>query len=431
MTEPMDFWDSRTDPHQRLAAVVETMRELSRQTDPEGMSRSYSARMARMIPSDGRISLSRRDLSAPLYRITRSHTWAEPVNPWKDKDRLPVFDRGLLGELIYGDVPRIIDDLHVAADDPAAEYLAGQRSLLAIPLYDGGVALNMVVVLRKEPAAFPSERLPEVVWISNLFGRATHNLVLSDEVRQAYQAVDQELKLVADIQRSLLPVELPRVPTMDLAVSYQTSRRAGGDYYDFFPLPEGKWGILIADVSGHGTPAAVLMAITHSIAHVFPGDPCPPGRLLGHVNRHLASRYTLWDGKFVTAFYGVYDPATRRLAYACAGHNPPRLKRCSRGTLASLDGVTSLPLGINPEEVYDEKTVELRPGDLVVFYTDGITEATNPAGEMYGLSRLDAVLGKCPDSAAQLLGSVLASVEGFTAGHPAADDRTLLVAAIS
>lgn len=431
MNEHIDIWDHQTDWQKRLAAIVETMREMSRQTDPQAMVQTYGARMREMMPSDGRISLSRRDLKPPQYRITRSTTWSEEIDPWRNKDRLPVLEGGLLGELIYADAPHIIDDLKISPDDPAADYLAGQRSLMATPLYDQGVAMNMVVIMRREPAAFPRERLPEIVWMSNLFGRAAHNLVLSEEVRKAYQAVDQELKVVADIQRSLLPVELPHIPTMDLAVSYQTSQRAGGDYYDFFPLPDGKWGILIADVSGHGTPAAVLMAITHSIAHVFPGHPCPPANLLNHVNGHLSRRYTVWDGKFVTAFYGIYDPTTRQLTYACAGHNPPRLKRCSLGTLASLDGVVSLPLGITAEETYAESTIELRPGDLLVFYTDGITEASNPAGEMFGVSRLDQILGECPDSAAQLLGAVLTSLERFTAGHPPADDRTLLVAAIS
>src|SRR5207249_9646395 len=113
--------------------------------------------------------------------------------------------------------------------------------------------------------------VPELVWISNLFGRATHNLVLAEQVQSAFEAVDQEMKTIANLQRSLLPSPLPTIPRMGLAAHYQTSQRAGGDYYDFFPLPDGKWGILIADVSGHGTPAAVLMAVTHSIAHTYPG----------------------------------------------------------------------------------------------------------------------------------------------------------------
>src|SRR5690349_24930591 len=150
-----------------------------------------------------------------------------------------------------------------------------------------------------------------MVQTNNLYGRATHNLVLAEKVKEAYEAVDEEMRIVAALQRSLLPDPLPKIPTMSVAAHYQTSHRAGGDYYDFFPLPDGKWGILIADVSGHGTPAAVLMAVTHTIAHTYGGPPTPPGTLLNFVNRHLAARYTNGNGTFVTAFYGIYDPASR------------------------------------------------------------------------------------------------------------------------
>jgi sigma-B regulation protein RsbU (phosphoserine phosphatase) len=421
----------RTDWKQRLALIVETMREMSSQTDPQEMVRAYGRRVRELLPVDRRLSLSRRGLTRPHFRITRSSTWDTDVNPWKEKDRLPLLEGGLLAELIYDDEPRIIDHLEVADDDPARDYLAGQQSLLAIPMYDQGVALNMVVLMRREHGAFAPEEFPEWVWMSNLFGRATHNLVLSEELQQAYQTVDAELQLVGAIQRSLLPARLPRIPTMDLAVSYQTSRRAGGDYYDFFPLPGGKWGIFLADVSGHGTPAAVLMAVTHGIAHTYPGAPTPPGKMLSYLNHHLATRYTASSGTFVTAFYGIYDPQQRELAFACAGHNPPRWKRCSDGTLGSLDGVSGLPLGIAAEETYDECVRLLRPGDQIVFYTDGITEAHNPAGEMFGLARLDGVLEQCTEVAADLLNAVLQAVEQFTLGRPADDDRTLLVARIS
>src|SRR5262245_60843009 len=177
---------------------------------------------------------------------------------------------------------------------------------------------------------------------------------MAEQVKAALEAVDQEMKTVANLQRSLLPDPLPKIPTMAVAAHYHTSHRAGGDYYDLFPLPDGQWGILIADVSGHGTPAAVLMAVTHSIAHTYPGPPTPPGLLLSHVNRILAERYTGETGAFVTAFYGIYDPRTRTIAYACAGHPPPRLKRCADGSLALLDGVQRLPLGIMPQEQYPE-----------------------------------------------------------------------------
>jgi sigma-B regulation protein RsbU (phosphoserine phosphatase) len=338
-----DLLAGHGDTQQKLAFVVEMMRDLSRQTDPQVMVAEYGKRMRQVVPSEGYFSLSRRDLDAPFYRITRSSRWEEAVNPWKNKDRLPVFRGGLISRIIYGDQPVIIDDLaaELGEDEPALEYLAGFGSLLAIPLFDKGTALNMVVLLRTEPAAFSRERLPEHVWMSNLFGRATHNLVLSEQVKRAYDAVDRELKVVADIQRSLLPTTLPRIPTLDLACHYQTSTRAGGDYYDFFELPDGKWGILIADVSGHGTPAAVIMAVTHSIAHMLSEPPLPPSRLMNFVNRHLTQRYTNGSGTFVTAFYGIYDPADGTLSYASAGHPPPRVLRGD--TIRTLDGHRNLP----------------------------------------------------------------------------------------
>ncbi|MGH7173719.1 MAG: PP2C family protein-serine/threonine phosphatase [Gemmataceae bacterium] len=416
---------------ERLDLIVETMKEMSRQTDPQEMSRAYGERMQTLRPIDRRVSLSRRGLKYPWYRVTRCTLWKEDINPWKEPHRLPLLKGGLFAELIYGDEPRLFDDVRLPDDDPAAEYVAGMASLAAIPMYDRGVSLNMVAIMRQEASAFPPEQFPEIVWLSNLFGRATHNLVLSEQLKTAYEAVDYEMKVVADIQRSLLPKKMPDIPTMSLAAYYQTSHRAGGDYYDFFPLPDGKWGLLIADVSGHGTPAAVLMAVTHSLAHSYPGPPTPPGHMLEHVNCHLAARYTTESDTFVTAFYGIYDPAERALTYASAGHNPPRLKRCVDGTLDLLDGATALPLGIAPNQTYREQTYRLVPGDQLVLYTDGITEAHNDKGEMFGLARLDKVLGNCTIGASDLLESVLAALQDFTGSEPIHDDRTMLVAKIS
>jgi sigma-B regulation protein RsbU (phosphoserine phosphatase) len=418
------------DVQQRLALIVDLVRDMSRQTDPQEMVRSYANRVRHLMTIDRRISLSRRGLTFPMYRITRSTTWQDDVNPWKEKHRLPLLSGGLLARLLYSDEPLLIDNLEVAADDPAAEYLAGHRSLMAIPMFDQGVALNMVILLRQGPAAFAPEELPEMVWLSNLFGRATSNLVLSDELQQAYQELDRELRIVGEIQRSLLPARVPHIPTLDVATHYQPSQRAGGDYYDFFPLPDGKWGTFIADVSGHGTPAAVLMAVTHCIAHTHPGPPQPPGQVLAYLNRHLVSLYTSQNGSFITAFYGVYDPANRTLMYACAGHNPPRLKRCQDGTLLVLDEAGGLPLGLIPEGEYPEAVQQLQFGDQIIFYTDGITEAANPEGALFGTERLDQAVETCSLQASALLESVLRSVAEFANGHPADDDRTLIVARV-
>jgi len=415
---------------ERLEVIVETMREMSRQTDPQAMVAAYGRRMRTLIPADRWLSLSRRDLAEPHFRVTRYSGWDEEINPWKSPERLPLLQGGLVADLIYGDEPLIINDLDVDLDDPAFDFLSGMRSLMAIPLYDSGVALNMVLSLKEAPEGFHHEQFPEIVQTSNLFGRATSNLVLADRLETAYETVDQELKAVADIQTSLLPETLPNIPTMGLAADYRTARRAGGDYYDFFALPEGRWGILIADVSGHGTPAAVLMAVTHSIAHMYPGPATSPAKFLRFLNEQLCRRYTEKSGMFVTAFYGVYNADVRTLAYASAGHNPPRLKRCSCGTVFSLDGVGNVPLGVTDDTQYGECSEQLFPGDRILFYTDGIVESQSRTGELFGVGLLDEVLTDCESSEQQLLTKLLTRIEEFTAGSPAIDDRTLLVADI-
>lgn len=411
----------------RLAFVVDTMRALSRESDAKRMIELYRKRISHWMPTDRVVTVSRRNMPPGWYRITRSSHWAESLDPWKQVDLQPRFDRGLLGELIYGDVPVIIDQLRIAEDDPAADYFDGQRSLMAIPLYDDGAGLNMVVAMRAEPGAFSRERLPEQVWMSNLFGQVTQNLVLSADLREAYESVDRELKAVADVQRSLLPLNLPDIANLSLAAHYQTSRHAGGDYYDFFPLQNGRWGMLIADVSGHGTGAAVLMAITHSIAHAACNPPEPPCRVMAAINEQLCRLYTTDSGQFVTAFFAVYDPATRQVRYSSAGHPPSRVRR-KNGSIESLEGGRALPLGILREESFLESCATLHPGDALVLYTDGITEARSPSGDMFDTPRLDQTLARSEPSSGSIVAAVLADLEAFCAGRPPSDDRTLIVA---
>jgi len=153
--------------------------------------------------------------------------------------------------------------------------------------------------------------------------------------------------------------------------------------------------------------------------------------LLEYLNQHLTSHYTSQNGHFVTGFYAVYDPAEKSLTYACAGHNPPRLKRCQDGTLLALDQADGLVLGITPDATFAEGVQWLQPGDQIIFYTDGISEARNPAGEMFGTRRLDHALENCSLQASALLDEVLQSVDEFAQGCPADDDRTLIVARVS
>ena len=415
----------------KLEHIIATMQELSRQNDPQDMVKAYGNRMRTLLPVDLSVSLSRRKLKAPMVRVTRFSEWSDELDPWKNPEKLPVLYDGLFADLIYSNEPRVISDLDIDDKDPARKFLQGMRSVLAIPLYDQGEALNMVVLARGEPNAFEKSHLPEWVWMSNLFGRATQTLVVKREMQAMYEEIERDLERVAKIQRALLPEKIPAIPTMEIAAYYETSARAGGDYYDFIELPDGRWGILIADVSGHGTPAAVVMSITHGMVHTYEGPTDKPSQLLGYLNDRLYRRYTANIGGFVTAFYAMYDPMTRSLQYSSAGHNPPRIKRCNDGSVISLDQAQSLPLGITEGVDYFDATHTLVPGDQVVLYTDGITEAMDPQGHMFGTERLDLGLANCMLTADGLIETVIGGVNDFTANHPADDDRTLLVAKIS
>lgn len=411
---------------ERLREVTLMMRELSGQTEPQEMVRAYRQRIGNLYPVDAFVSISRRGLEPPRFKVTRASVWDEEVNPWEQPERLPVFETGLLGRLLYAGEPTFLAELEIEPGDPAAAFLAGMGSAVAVPAYDDGIAMNMVVMGRTRRNGFSPEELPDMVWRTNLFGRATHTLVLKRELDRAYDQVDRELRTVAAIQRSLLPATIPEIPGLDVAAHYETSARAGGDYYDIFPLAHGRWGFLIADVCGHGTPAAVLMAITHALAHTAPSECLPPGKLLAYVNDRLAHRYTT-DGTFITAFYAVFDPVDRTLTYSSAGHNPPRLKRCSDGSMFVLDRAQAVPLGIVPGFEFPEAVATLVRGDQVILYTDGITEAFNDRGETFDVDRLDGVLEHCGVDARALIRSVLDSVGAFAEGRPADDDRTLLV----
>jgi sigma-B regulation protein RsbU (phosphoserine phosphatase) len=428
MTVAPDFFE--TEPRNwraRLAVSVEVMRELSRYSDPQEMYFVFSRRMAQLFPVSRQLSISRRGLRFPQYRVTRFNLWTDSINPWKEPERLPVHEGGLLPELLYADQPRLLDDVVLDADDPAGAYLSGQRSLLAIPHFDQGTAQNMLLLAREEPHAFPRDRIADLVLLSNLFGRATQTLVLSQAVREAYDTVDYELRSIADIQKSLLPQSTPRIPGLDVAVHYQTAKRAGGDYYDFFALPDGKLGVLIADASGHGTPAAVLMAVARSIVHTRSEPAVKPGELLTFLNGQLTKQYTRQTGHFMTAFYAVFDPIGGTIAYASAGHNPPRLLRAADGIRMVLNRAQRLPLGIKADEVYPEQSLLLQGGDRVVFFTDGVIEAVNAAGDVFGSDCIDAALCGRQATAEQVIQAILRDLSAFTAGVPAADDRTLVV----
>jgi phosphoserine phosphatase RsbU/P len=413
---------------ERLDIVDSLMRDVSRQEDAHKLVQLYSKGVRKLSTIDTLIAVSRRDLERPWYRITRFSGWPEDHNPWTSRDKLPRFDHGFFGDLLYADKPAVLESFSIPPSDPAAPYLEGMKCLFAMPQYENGTALNMSILAWRDPGAFRHNELANTLWQSNLFGRTTANLVLRAELTKAYRALDRELAIVGQIQHSLLPQELPKIPGLELAALYEPSAHAGGDSYDVFTLPDGRYGLLIADASGHGTPAAVIMAVMHALARAYSGPPDHPCQFLDHLNERLLASYTSINGSFVTAFYGVYDPRERTLKYACAGHPPPRL--LTKRGMVVLDAVGGLPLGIMPTQECSEATVTLEPGDLLAMYTDGITEAQNPDNDLFDVPRLDAILREHSGSLHTLAETISARVCSFTGmGElPPSDDRTLLLA---
>jgi sigma-B regulation protein RsbU (phosphoserine phosphatase) len=420
-----EFSRQRVEGQSRLSLVVDLVREMSLQTDPQTLVNLFRRRALDLYGFDRSVSLSRRGLEPPYYRITRSTTWKEDINPWEEPHRLPVFKGGLLGELLYADEPRILDDVTPSPDDPAYEFLKDARSFISLPQYDGGVALNMVVRMSRRPSSWDANQLADVLLEANLFGRATHHLLVTQRLQKAYAELDHELKRVAEIQRALLPPRLPSIPGVDIAASYQTARRAGGDYYDFFQLGDGRWGLLIADVSGHGTPAAVIMAMLRTMLHGQCHQCLSPAQLLSRANAQLCDRTDLQIGSFVTAFYGIFDPGEGSLHYTCAGHPPPLLVDRSVN-VCELDEAQTLPLAVSGSTVFPESSTTVRRGDTLLLYTDGITEAVNQSGELYGRERLLSCVREDVPNAQHIIDCVTYKLLGFTHGLAQQDDQTLV-----
>jgi len=408
---------------ERLGHIVNTVRELSHAFEPQAMVERSAERMQEFMPVRRLLTATRRGFEPPYYGFARVRSWEEKAELTQDPSAFDEVRGGVLGELLFAGEPRIIEELRVAADDPAARYLAGQGSLIAIPVFDQGVAVEMVFQTRDRPRAFNPERFPEMVWLTNVLARAAFYAGTAEQLRRANAKLDRDLGYIATLQQALLPRAVPDIPGMRVAVRYEPSERSGGDYYDFFNLPDGRFGILLADISGHGTATAVLMAITHSIAHLYPRAAARPSSLLGFLNRHLAARYTAGTNTFVTAFHAIYDPVRKRLSYAVAGHPAPRLLR--DGSLTLLDRGRGPPLGLWVTQRYTDSTVAVRPGDDLVLFTDGLTEARDPDGEVFGENRLDEALGAAGDFDG-LVDTLASAVAGFARERALEDDWTIL-----
>jgi len=237
--------------------------------------------------------------------------------------------------------------------------------------------------------------------------------------------LETELELSQTVQRALMPQHPPNIPGLDVAAFSRPAQIVGGDYFDFIPLDDGTHALTIADAVGHGLSASMLMTSLQATLHTLLPDSLSPAKVLERINRFYLHNVNYTT--FVTVFLGKFDPHTRMLTYFNAGHNPPALVRRSRAELTWLKP-NGAAIGIVEEYKIQPGLAQLQGGDVLVLYTDGVTEAINAGGQGFGYERLGALLLQYAGlSAADMVAMLRQELNNYTDGRPPADDTTIVV----
>jgi serine phosphatase RsbU (regulator of sigma subunit) len=319
---------------------------------------------------------------------------------------------------------------------PASALTAlGRDAVLALPLATKGEVLGIMVVDYAGATSYFTQR-----WLAILNGIAGQAALAVENHRLLAEAAEQErmlqeLEVARRIQASFLPDCCPPVPGWELAAVWRSARQVGGDFYDFIPLPAGdpgdgdgaaRLGLVVADVADKGVPAALFMALSRTLVRTVAIDGRPPALALSRANDLIVA-----DARtdlFVTLFYAVLHSESGDVVYATAGHVPALLVREGSGQVQELRAA-GMAMGVLPDVVFEEERVHLDPGDLLVVYTDGVTDAMDAGHRAFGRDRLAAVVqAHCHQSATEVARAIEEAVDAFAGGSPQYDDLTLLVA---
>lgn len=302
--------------------------------------------------------------------------------------------------------------------------LQGVRSVLAVPL---GVADKVFgIIYADSPIAegrFTEDHLKVLTTLASVAAIRVENARLV-EARLERERLERELALASEIQQRFQPTAPPHVDGYELQGISFPCYEIGGDYYDFIEREDGRLVIALGDVSGKGTAAALLMSSLHAAIHAQSASHDSLVDTISAVNRYLANNIPA--NRFVTLFYAELDPESGALSFLNAGHNPPLIVHAA-GTVEQLAS-GGLPLGIKPDAEYREGRTRMQPGDVLVIYSDGVTEAVSPSGEEFGATRLYEVVSRNVNaSAAGIRDRIESSLTKFAQGTSAADDITLVI----
>jgi sigma-B regulation protein RsbU (phosphoserine phosphatase) len=299
------------------------------------------------------------------------------------------------------------------------------HSVLALPLSVRGGVLGVMLVEEASPVGPLREKRVEIIaGIAQQAALAVQNDLLQQEMAEREQ-LERELQLAREIQQTFMPHQTPHLHGWELAFTWEAARQVAGDFYDFFELPGGRWGLVIADVADKGVPAALFMALTRAILRATALEDESPAAVLARANDLLVP--DAQHGMFVTVIYAVLSLETGQLVYAVAGHNLPLLWRFRSQELEQFDR-GGMALGVLEGVDLEDRVVSLEPGDQVIFYTDGITEAFSPEAGDYGEERLWMTIRTSGNDTAQaLLKAIGDSLADFVGDSPPSDDITLMV----
>ncbi len=300
---------------------------------------------------------------------------------------------------------------------------------------------RLYVFNQKVPLIWSDFHSRHMQLLADLTGVAIENDLILQE-RRRHENVDRQLSIGAEIQSQLLPDSCPVIEGVDLAARCRPAFQVGGDYYDFMPTrPElmgrrrerGRWALVIGDVMGKGVPAGLLMTMLRGMLRAEVLSGLPPDRILHDLNQ-LALEDLSHSHRFVTLFYSDFDPRSRRLRFANAAHNPPLLWKAEQRTVSRLDA-PGLLIGLQSEAEFGCGEIILEPGDVLLYYTDGVTEAPGLAGDRFNESRLIALLEECclgGLEAKEILNQLFLRLDRFVGrDHQLEDDASMVVLKVS
>jgi phosphoserine phosphatase RsbU/P len=299
-------------------------------------------------------------------------------------------------------------------------YIGCEESTLsevAIPLHVEGQLVGVFTASHHQLDAFPSEQLRLLQALCAHVAVAVHNARRFQQERREREEMSREAQEARAIQQGLLPKSSPYIPGFAVSGLSISAGAVGGDWYDFIPFEDGRWGLVLADVSGKGTAAALLMSATRGMLRSLAEACCAPGEVLSKLNRLLVEDFPA--GRFVTMVYAVLDPEKRRFKFSNAGHLPPLLMDSAGSRFLATE--RGMPLGLGFGD-FSEVEVPFPKGSRLVFYSDGITEAANDDEEEYGSQRLQDHVSR-PDASAE---SLLGDVRRFANSSGLRDDASVI-----